>query len=150
AMPPYRKVGSIPAKRHTAHHHESGYHGEGIYYEEVVTTAGFGRAYSIVYHLRPPTRVKHIEAAGAAALDFMDEPSLRHHHLKTGPMMAQGDPVSGRVPLLVNEDVALLRCRPAKPQAELYRNASADEVLFFHKGRGSLHTMFGVLPLRPF
>ena len=39
-----------------------GHKGEGIYYEEVVTVAGFGRAYSIVYHLRPPTRVSKIEA----------------------------------------------------------------------------------------
>ena len=31
---------------------------EGLAYEHVVTTAGFDRAYSIMYHLRPPTRVK--------------------------------------------------------------------------------------------
>ena len=63
-MPPYRSLGSIPRKRHIAHRREPGYRGEGIYYEEVVTTAGFGRAYSIVYHLRPPTRVRKVEAAG--------------------------------------------------------------------------------------
>src|SRR5262249_18419921 len=149
-MPPYRKLGSIPPKRHIAHRHEPGYRDEGIYYEEVVTTAGFGRAYSIAYHLRPPTRVRKVEAAGTVALDTVAEPALRHHHLKTGPMKASGDPVTGRVPLLVNDDVALLRCRPAKPQAELFRNATADEVLFIHKGRGTLQTMFGVLPFRPF
>ena len=149
-MPAYRKLGSIPPKRHTAHSHKPGYRGEGIYYEEVVTTAGFGRAYSIAYHLRPPTRVKNVEAAGTAPLDIVSGPALRHHHLKTGPMMAGGDPVTGRVPLLVNDDVALLRCRPAKSQAELYRNAAADEVLFVHKGKGTLQTMFGVLPFRPF
>src|SRR5215468_3244369 len=107
-MPPYRQMGSFPRKRHTAHRHEPGYRGEGIYYEEVVTTAGFGRAYSIVYHLRPPTRVRKVEAAGTVALDMVAEPTLRHHHFKTGPMKASGDPVTGRVPLLVNEDVALL------------------------------------------
>ena len=57
-MPPYRQLGSIPPKRHTQLRHEPGYRGEGIYYEEVVTTQGFSRAYSIAYHLRPPTRVK--------------------------------------------------------------------------------------------
>jgi homogentisate 1,2-dioxygenase len=149
-MPFYRKLGSVPRKRHIAHRHEPGYRNEGIYYEEVVTTAGFGRAYSIAYHLRPPTRVRKIEAAGTLKLDIAEQPVLRHHHLKSGPMKPAGDPVTGRVPLMLNADVALSRCRPALPQAELYRNAAADEILFVHKGSGTLSSMFGVLPFRPF
>jgi homogentisate 1,2-dioxygenase len=149
-MPYYLKLGSIPRKRHVAHRHEPGFQGEGIYYEEVVTSAGFGRAYSIVYHLRPPTRVRRVEPAGTVPLKLVEEPVLRHHHLKTGPMPTSGDPVSGRVPLLVNDDVTMSRCRPAEAQGELYRNATADEVLFVHRGRGTLHTMFGPLPFRPF
>lgn len=149
-MPPYLKLGSIPAKRHIAHRHEPGYRGEGIYYEEVVTTAGFGRAYSICYHLRPPTRVRKVEAVGTSLLETVDEPTLRHHHFTTGNLKAGGDPITGRVPLLANDDVILARCRPAKPQAELYRNAAADEVIFVHKGRGTLHTMYGPLSFRPF
>jgi homogentisate 1,2-dioxygenase len=149
-MPAYLQLGSIPRKRHITHRAERGYRGEGIYYEEVVTTAGFGRAYSICYHLRPPTRVRKVEPAGELALDIVNEPTLRHHHLKTKAMPASGDPLTGRVPLLVNEDVAIARCRPAKTQAELYRNAAADEVLFIHRGRGTLHTMYGPLPFRDF
>src|SRR3954447_25226385 len=148
-MPFYQQVGSIPPKRHTVHRHEPGFRNEGIYYEEVVTTAGFGRAHSIVYHLRPPTRVRKVEPAGALKVETVPQPVLRHHHLKSGGMRPAGDPVTGRVPLLVNPDVMLSRCRPAEPQAELYRNASADEVLFIHKGRGTLSSMFGVLPFRP-
>jgi homogentisate 1,2-dioxygenase len=143
-------MGSIPRKRHIAHRHEPGYRGEGIYYEEVVTTAGFGRAYSICYHLRPPTRVRKIEAAGSSPIPIASEESLRHHHLKTGGLRPAGDPITGRVPLLVNEDVLLARCRPSQPQAELYRNAAADEVLFIHKGKGTVQTMFGLLPFRPY
>src|SRR6266446_345522 len=101
-MPFYMRLGSIPKKRHITHHAERGYRGEGIYYEEVVTTAGFGRAYSICYHLRPPTRVRKIEPAGEMALDLVDDLALRHHHLKTRAMPAFGDPLTGRVPLLVN------------------------------------------------
>ena len=63
-MPYYRQLGSIPRKRHIAHRVSPGYKGEGIYYEEVVSTQGFNRAYSIVYHLRPPTGVKAVEPAG--------------------------------------------------------------------------------------
>jgi homogentisate 1,2-dioxygenase len=149
-MPPYRQVGSIPRKRHTAHRREPGYRNEGIHYEEVVTTAGFGRAYSIVYHLRPPTRVRKIEPAGELPVETVQEAVLRHHHLKSKSIPAAGDPVTGRVPLLTNADVTLARCRPAQPQRDLYRNATADEIVFVHHGRGTLQTMFGVLPVRPF
>jgi homogentisate 1,2-dioxygenase len=149
-MPFYRKLGSLPRKHHIAFRHEPSYRGEGLYYEEVVTTAGFGRAYSICYHLRPPTRVRKVEAAGSVPLETVAEPALRHHHLKTGRLKPSGDPVSGRVPLLANDDVILARCRPSQPQPELYRNATADEVLFIHQGQGTLHTMFGLLPFRAF
>src|SRR5438067_298186 len=117
-MPPYKQMGSIPRKRHIQHKAQPGYRGEGLYYEEVVTTAGFGRSYSIVYHLRPPTRVRSVEPAGAVELDVVDLPVLRHHHLKSGGLPSGGDPVTGRVPLLTNDDVTLWRCRPAQPQAE--------------------------------
>ncbi len=149
-MPPYRQMGSIPRKRHIAHKHEPGFKGEGLYYEEVITTAGFGRAYSIAYHLRPPTRVRKVEAAGTVSVETVDQDVLRHHHLKSARLPRAGDPVTGRVPLLVNSDVTIARCRPAQPQADLYRNAAADEVLFIHKGQGTLSSLFGVLPFRPF
>ncbi len=150
-MPPYRQLGSIPRKRHIEHPQEPGFKGEGIYYEEVVTEGGFDRAYSIVYHLRPPTRVARVEQAGVLPLEKADLPLLRHHHLKSGAIPRHGDIIHGRLPLLFNDDVVISRCRPAELQCELYRNASADEVLFLHKGGpGELHTMFGVIPFKPY
>jgi homogentisate 1,2-dioxygenase len=149
-MPPYLRLGSIARKRHITHRHEPGYKGEGIYYEEVVTTAGFGRAYSIVYHLRPPTRVRKVEPAGSVTIETVTEPALRHHHFRTGKIKAAGDPINGRMPLLINDDVVFSRCRPAEPQTELYRNAAADEVLFVNQGKGILHSMFGLLPFGPY
>ncbi|HKI16324.1 MAG TPA: homogentisate 1,2-dioxygenase [Isosphaeraceae bacterium] len=147
-MPPYLRLGSLPRKRHLAHTHEPGFKGEGIYYEEVVTQAGFSGPYSIVYHLRPPTRVVRIEPAGTLPSELGDEPTLRHHHLKTRSIPRAGDPISGRLALMGNEDVAVSRCRPLKPQEELYRNADADELIFVHHGSGTLRTMFGPLPFR--
>jgi homogentisate 1,2-dioxygenase len=148
-MPYYLSLGSIPKKRHTAHRTTPGYKGEGIFYEEVVSTQGFSRAYSIVYHLKPPTRVKAVEAAGERVVTASEQRVLRHHHLKTLAMPAGGDPITGRVPLFTNADVTLWRCRPAKPQAELFRNALADEIVFVHKGSGRLLTHFGVLHFKP-
>ncbi len=91
-----------------------------------------------------------MEAAGSAAVGTVEAEVLRHHHLRSGAMRPAGDAITGRAPLLTNADLTISRCRPAQPQAELYRNAAADEVLFIHKGRGALSTMFGVLPLRPY
>jgi homogentisate 1,2-dioxygenase len=149
-MPPYQQLGSLPRKRHIAHRTEGGFRGEGLYYEEVVTTAGFGRAYSILYHLRPPTRVARVEPAGDCTLELADAPALRHHHIRTRELTPGGDPITGRVALLANDDVVLSRCRPIAPQAELFRNAAADELIFVHRGEGRLLTMFGPLPFRPF
>lgn len=149
-MPFYKQMGSLPRKRHIEHRVQPGYRGEGLYYEEVITTAGFSRAYSIAYHLRPPTRVRKVEAAGVQSLDLVEQPTLRHHHLKSAAMKPGGDPITGRVPMMANADVTLWRCRPTLPQGELYRNAAADEVIFVHKGQGTLTSLFGVLPFKPY
>jgi len=149
-MPPYLRLGSIPRKRHITHPQRPGFKNEGIYYEEVVTTAGFTRAYSTVYHLRPPTRVTGLEPVGTISRDFVDQPALRHHLIQTRTMPRAGDPIAGRVVLFGNDDVTLARCRPEQPQQELFRNADADEVIFVHSGRGRLQTMFGPLPFRDF
>lgn len=149
-MPPYLKMGLIPPKRHTALRRQGGFLGEDIYYEEVVTLSGFARAYSIVYHLRPPTRVLDVQPAGTLPLEACAETTLRHHHLKSAGMPRTGDPITGRVPLCFNQDVTLARCRPGQQQSELYRNADADELLFIHQGSGRLRSMFGTLPFRPY
>jgi homogentisate 1,2-dioxygenase len=149
-MPQYQRLGSLPRKRHIAHKHEPGYRSEGIYYEEVVTTQGFSRAYSICYHLRPPTRVRAIEPAGEVTREPADVDVLRHFHLKSGTIPTDGDVVGGRVPFLFNSDVVISRCRPKEAQSELYRNATADEILFVHRGRGVLQSMFGLLPFKPY
>src|SRR5260370_6134507 len=96
-MPHYVRLGSVPRKRHIPHPVKPGFRDEGLYYEEVVSTAGFSRAYSIAYHLRPPTRVRQITAAGSAAIEEAPLAVLRHIHLRIGPPPPQG------------------RCRPRRP-----------------------------------
>lgn len=149
-MPHYLSLGSIPKKRHTAHRVEPGYKDEGIYYEEVISTQGFSRAYSIAYHLRPPTNVKHIEVAGGWEVKSAELSVLRHVHLKTKELPVAGDPVRGRVAMFTNADVTMYRCRPARAQDELFRNAVCDEIVFVHHGSGRLLTHFGMLPFKPF
>ena len=63
-MPYYQKLGEMPRKHHIWFHRDGagpGFKNEGIYYEHVVTTEGFNEAFSIMYHLRPPTRVRNVK-----------------------------------------------------------------------------------------
>ena len=63
-MPQYQRLGQIPRKHHIWFHRNGAaptYKNEGIAYEHVITTEGFNEAYSIMYHLRPPTRVRNVE-----------------------------------------------------------------------------------------
>ena len=148
-MPQYLQRGTLPPKRHTELPREPGFLGEGICYEEVISTEGFSRAYSIAYHLRPPTRVSRIEPLPDLPEPVAANLPLRHVHLATAGLGRAGDVVSGRVPMFFNADVMIARCRPTAQQRVDYRNARDDEVLFIHRGSGRLETMFGPLPFRP-
>lgn len=148
-MPPYVQRGSIPKKRHIAHKADPGFLGEGLYYEEVVSSEGFSRAYSIVYHLRPPTRVLRIEDAGRRQPEPVSDMPLRHVHVKTKEMQRAGDPIRGRIPMFFNSDCMIARCRPAVQQTEYYRNAQQDEMIFVHTGTGRLESMYGELIFGP-
>ncbi len=149
-MPSYRRLGELPAKRHMQFQRKKSesYLGEGLYYEHVITTQGFDRAYSILYHLRPPTRVKKTETVGKFELKAVADQQLRHHHIKSQDMSRGGDPITGRKPMMFNEDLAAYRVKPDSQQPELYRNGAADEVVFIHHGSGYLETTFGKLPYR--
>src|SRR2546423_15647473 len=112
-MPYYVKLGEVPRKRHIKleRDREKSFNKEGIAYEHVVTTAGFNRAYSIMYHLRPPTRVKKTESAGEWNFKKADEQQLRHYHLRSNQWPPLGDPIPGRLPLASNSHLGCYRCR---------------------------------------
>ena len=149
-MPHYRSLGLLPPKRHIqlTRAKDASYLGEGLYYEHVVTTAGFDRAYSIMYHLRPPTRATNVEFVAETPIEKAETRELRHHHIKSQNLPRSGSPVEGRVPMLFNEDLVSYRCKPAEQQTELYRNGAADEVVFINHGTGKIETPYGDLPYR--
>ncbi len=149
-MPSYRKLGQVPKKRHIKlpRNASESFAGEGLYYEHVLSTDGFSGPYAIMYHLRPPTMVNAVEHAGYVELNAAKDLPLRHVHLKTGEMPRGGGPISGRVPLMFNEDLVAYRCRPEHAQTMLYRNGAADEVIFVNQGEGHVNTTFGRLPYR--
>jgi homogentisate 1,2-dioxygenase len=148
-MPSYRRLGEIPPKRHMQFENKGeSYLNEGLFYEHVVTTQGFDRVYSILYHLRPPTRVVSTETVGKLELNACSDQELRHHHIKSGDLVRGGDPITDRIPMMFNEDLTAYRVRPDRQQAEIYRNAAADEIIFIHHGQGHIETTYGRLPYR--
>jgi homogentisate 1,2-dioxygenase len=143
-MAHYVKLGEVPRKRHTQFRKPDG----GLYAEQVFGTKGFSGIASILYHAHLPTQVAEYRALGDLRPVVREEEPLRHRHLKTQSLPAHGDPVSGRVPLLVNDDVSMGLCRPAEPMEYFYKNGDGDDLLFVHRGTGRLETMFGILPYR--
>src|SRR5690349_7275818 len=105
-MPRYVKLGQIPRKRHTQFRKPDG----SLYAEQVFGTKGFSGIASILYHAHPPTQVADFEPLHDLRPDTLAEEPLRHHHIKTQNFAPCGDPISGRTPLLVNDDVALGLC----------------------------------------
>ena len=148
-MPSYRRLGEVPPKRHMQFENQNeSYLNEGLFYEHVVTTQGFDRVYSILYHRRPPTRVVSTATVGKLELKACSDQELRHHHIKSGELSRGGDPITDRIPMMFNEDLTAYRIRPDRQQAEIYRNAAADEIIFIHHGRGYIETTYGRLPYR--
>lgn len=149
-MPSYRRLGELPPKRHTqlANNAPDNFLGEKLFYEHILTTVGFDRAYSIMYHRRPPTRMLKTESAGKAVVEKYDEQELRHHHVLTQKLPRSGDPIRGRIPMMFNDDLTAWRCLPSEDQKQLFRNGAADEVIFIHHGSGYFETSYGKLPYR--
>ncbi|MBP6411884.1 MAG: homogentisate 1,2-dioxygenase, partial [Bacteroidia bacterium] len=56
------------------------------------------------------------------------------------------DYIKSRKTLFVNNDMQIGLAAPSKSTTYFYKNAEADEMLFIHKGEGTLHTMFGSIP----
>lgn len=149
-MPFYRTLGAMPRKHHIKFPRDqaTSYKGEGLHYEHIVTTEGFDRAYTILYHLRPPTLVKKVELYREQPLKVAAHTPLRHHHLKSAQIPRAGDPYTGRVPLMFNADITAFRCRPATAMEsgyDYYRNGQSDDVIFVCSGGGWLESNFGRL-----
>lgn len=142
-MPIYHRQGKIPPKRHTQFRKPDG----SLYHEQVFGTIGFDGMSSISYHLHPPTAVKAIGEARDARPGIAVEKNLTARKLIGFDVAPKEDYLEARTLLLVNSDVQLGLAAPRHSMKNyFYKNADADELLFIHRGRGTLHTMFGQIP----
>ncbi len=144
-MPYYTKLGELPKTRHTQFRRPDG----ALYSEELFGTEGFAGPTSTMYHIHPPTQVSGWKTLYSTKPEYVEMDTMRMRHLKTMPMKAHGDPITGRVVLFGNEDCEMSICVPKDPMEYHFKNGQGDECLFIHHGSGTVYTSFGTLKFGP-
>lgn len=139
-MPVYHKLGKIPNKRHTQFEKPNG----GLYYEQLFGTVGFDGMSSLLYHIHRPTMVKAIEEAKDVSPKVAVNKNMTARKLIGFDIAPQADFLEARKALMVNNDIHIGLAAPQQSMNNyFYKNADADEMLFIHKGTGTLKTLLG-------
>jgi len=145
-MPIYHKLGKIPQKRHTVFKSKEGK----FYFEQLFGTEGFSGMSSLLYHVHRPTQIKEIVKSYSVAPKIAVEKNIRPLLLSGFNIKPVDDFLESRKYLLVNNDVLLGLAAPRKSMTDyFYKNADADEMLFIHKGSGTLKTFLGNIKFVP-
>jgi homogentisate 1,2-dioxygenase len=140
-MPYYRRVGEVPAKRHTQFRQPDG----SLYAEELMGQEGFSSDSSLLYHRHLPTAIVAAEPFDPPAWSREPNRPLKPRHFQTHKLDATGaDPVLGRAHLMANDDVRVSYVVADRP-SPLYRNAIGDECLYVEAGRARIESVFGAL-----
>jgi homogentisate 1,2-dioxygenase len=139
-MPFYHKLGIFPHKRHTVFRQPNGK----LYHEQLFGTVGFDGMSVLMYHINPPTIVKEVKGQKDIAPVVALEKNMIARSLKGYEVPAVDDYLDSRVPVLVNSDCYIELASPKKSMTDyFYKNADADEVIFIHRGEGTLKTQLG-------
>lgn len=141
-MPFYQRLGKIPSKRHVVFRNEIG----NLYQEELVASQGFSGMSSLVYHLFPPTQVRQVGTPYSVKPKIAVETNMRNVSFNGFEIPAEEDYIKSRKTLFVNSDMQIGLAAPSKTASYYFKNAEADEMIFIHKGAGTLRTMFGAVP----
>lgn len=142
-MPIYHKLGKFPQKRHTIFEKPKG----GYYYEQLFGTEGFHGHASLLYHTHRPTQVKEILKSYSVAPKIAIDKNIKSLLLKGFQVKPVDDFLDSRKAMLVNNDCIIGLAAPRESLKNyFYKNADADELLFIHKGKGTLRTFMGNIP----
>ena len=146
-MAHYHRLGQIPRKRHTQFRQPDGT----LYSEQLVGTQGFHGVSSLLYHVHPPTQIKHVGQPRPYAPKLLKDRPLQPEHLRTlAQTSTGGDYLAARQTLIGNADVTMSICNPTDRRMDYYyKNAQADEVIFVHEGRGELWSQMGIVAFEP-
>lgn len=140
-MPFYHTLGHVPDKRHVVDRQPNGK----LYQEELVGTQGFSGLSSLVYHLYPPTRVKQKDKPYSVKPEIAVENGLDAMSFQGFNIKPEADYIKSRKTLFVNHAMHVGLAAPTRSTEYFYKNADADEMIFVHRGSGTVKTMFGEL-----
>ncbi len=144
-MPRYHKLGKIPHKRHTTFKKENG----GYHYEELFGTIGFDGMSTLLYHLHRPTQVKDIIKSYSVKPKVAIEKNMKAYLLDAFKAPKIADLIDSRLSILVNNDLNIMLSAPTnKSEDYFYKNTDGDEIIFVHKGTGTLRTFIGNIQFR--
>lgn len=139
-MPQYHQLGKIPHKRHTTFKKEDG----SIHYEQLFGTIGFDGMSSLMYHLHRPTMVKEVKQSYSVAPKIAEAKNMLSLAMEGFKVPAADDYLDSRKTVLVNSDCHIILSAPRQSQtAYFYKNADCDELIFVHRGTGTLKTQLG-------
>ena len=139
-MPLYHKLGKIPNKRHTVFKKADGT----LHYEQLFGTIGFDGMSSLLYHLYRPTMVQEVGATVDVSPKAAVRYNIKSRLLKGFQVRSEDDFLESRKIVLFNSDVNVALAAPKKSITQyFYKNADADELLFIHRGSGTLKTFLG-------
>ncbi len=142
-MPIYHKLGQIPAKRHVQFRKPDG----NLYYEQLFGTEGFSGMSSLLYHTHRPTMIKEMGPKKNMKPEVADDRNISPRRLLGFRAQPADDFLEARRYQLVNSDCYIALAAPRKSMTDyFYKNADADELIFVHKGTGTLKTMVGNIP----
>lgn len=145
-MPFYRKLGKVPHKRHTTFKKPE----DGFYYEQLFGTEGFSGMSSLMYHVHRPTMVKSVSEPKDVTPVAVKAKNITSQMLRGFEVPAANDFLESRKTVLFNNDLNIDLAAPKKSlDTYFYKNADADEMLFIHKGQGTLRTMLGNIAFGP-
>ncbi|AJA68494.1 MULTISPECIES: homogentisate 1,2-dioxygenase [Myroides] len=144
-MPLYHHLGSIPPKRHTVFRKENG----DLYYEQLFGTIGFDGMYTNMYHEHRPTQVKKILGQYSIAPKIAKSNHIQSYRLRGFQVAPENDYLESRKAVLTNSDCTIVLAAPKQSLRDyFYKNTDSDELIFIHKGTGTLRTMLGNLTFK--
>jgi homogentisate 1,2-dioxygenase len=142
-MPIYHKLGNFPQKRHTQFRKSDG----NLYYEQLFGTIGFAGMSSLLYQVHRPTRIQSIGEPMHMNPMIAIEKNIAPRRFLGFQLKPIEDYLESRQYILANNDIYIALAAPQKSfRKYFYKNADADEMIFIHKGTGTLRTMLGNIP----
>ena len=136
-------VGDV-AKKH--HIQLRGACGE-LRYEECFTRDGFDGPYTILYHLRRPhtQRLAEVPHGWAKPVAAGDRALAKRHYMSGELAKHTGPQIDCRVPLMFNDDLIAGVAFPTQPDPVYIADGDADQLIYIHRGGGTLRSVLGDL-----